>query len=169
MKKNLLTACVVIAIALLGAYLGKDRGSQNNQETVIQFAPFLLLYYFVKKEFRAKLSENSSYEVRFPEAFKIGFQICTISAFMASVFYYLIPDDVQIQYSASKLIRALDVFLGPMIIGTIASVISALILPRIEITTEVATVSKRWIKTYAIILGAVIILAILIIVLRGKH
>lgn len=170
MNKYLWIRSILIALLIISVYIGKDMESKNRTNSDNKWVVgYFILYYATKKQFINKLKENPSYEVTFKESFQIGFRICYTSAMIASAFYYLIPNLNSAQYSASKLLRTLDVFFGPLIIGTIASLITALVLPRIKININVdeKTISNRWMINYAIIIISILTIIVLLFYLNS--
>jgi hypothetical protein len=168
MNKTLWISSLLIAIVLFLFYWNQDTGYNQNQTNYLTVLPYVILYYSTKKQFKVKLKHNPFYEVTFSEAFKIGFQICYTSAMMATVFYFIMPTNPEAHYTSSKLLRTLDVFVGPMLIGTIVSLTSAFILTRIKINPEDANVSKRWIVIYVVIIVSIIVIVLLLLFLQSK-
>jgi hypothetical protein len=163
MNRNFWISVGLIALLFYGFY--SNAYSQGTYSMTVFLVPYLGLYYAIRLQFKLKIKVEPSYKVTLKESYKIGMQHCLTSMAIVAVIYLLIPDDPSIVFAYTKLVRILGILLGPIVMGSISSILSGLELERAKLTGDVTTISNRWLKTYFIIVGGVLLAVILFAVL----
>ncbi len=88
---------------------------------------------------------------------------------IVALIYALIPDEPSIVYAYTKPARILGIMAGPIVMGSIASILSGLELERAKLSGDVAIMSNRWLRTYfTIIAGALLAVVLLALILFAK-
>ena len=168
MNRNFWISVCLIALLLYGFY--SNAYSQGTSSISLFLVPYLGLYYAIRLQFKLRIKVQPSYKITLIESYKIGMRHCLMSMAIVATIYGLIPDDPSIVYSFTKPVRILGILLGPIVMGSIASILSGLELERAKLTGNVAIISNRWLRTYLIIVGGALLAVILLaLILSAKR